>query len=65
MTRAAATFKKRDVARAYRAVVDSGGQVSRVEIDRDGRIVVILGEPGEQRRPLTELDAWMAKRDAR
>jgi hypothetical protein len=34
MTRASTTFKKRDVAKAYKAVIDAGGQVSRVESRR-------------------------------
>jgi hypothetical protein len=62
MTRATSTFKKRDVTKAYKAIVDAGGQVSRIEVDSDGRIIVVIGKPGESSSDLSELDAWMAKR---
>ena len=33
-----------------------------VEVDTDGRIIVVIGKPSEQSgTELTELDAWMAK----
>jgi hypothetical protein len=37
-------FRKRDVTRAVRAVKDAGEKVVRVEVDKDGRIIVIVGE---------------------
>ena len=56
------TFKKRDVAKAYKAIVDAGGEVSRIEITGDGRIVLVIGKPTEQSGAgSTELDTWMAK----
>ena len=62
MTRATAWFKKRDIAMAYKAVTDAGGAVSRIEIDKDGRIVIVIGKPVEQTGAQSnELDAWMAK----
>lgn len=62
MSRSVALFKKRDIAAAYKAVIDAGGEVARIEIDRDGRIVIVIGKPTELGGPqLTELDAWMAK----
>lgn len=62
MSRSVALFKKRDIAAAYKAVTDAGGEVARIEIDRDGRIVIVIGKPTEHggARP-AELDAWMAK----
>jgi hypothetical protein len=63
MTRATTSFKKSDVAKAYKAIIDAGGQVARVEVDTDGRIIVVIGKPSERSgTELTELDAWMAKR---
>jgi hypothetical protein len=48
MTRGASTFKKGDVRRAVEAVVKAtGAPVQRVEIDRAGKVVVIVGKPGE------------------
>jgi hypothetical protein len=39
------TFTKRDVARAISASVSAGLSVARVEIDKDGRIVIVPGQP--------------------
>jgi hypothetical protein len=39
------TFRKRDVRTAVEAVRESGVEVARVEIGRDGKIVVIAGKP--------------------
>jgi hypothetical protein len=41
MGRAPAKFRQVDVARAIRGAIKAGLSVSRVEIDRDGKIVVI------------------------
>ena len=58
-----ATFKQRDVKAAIKAAVDAGVSVARIEVDREGRIIIIAGKPSEQ--SLAEvnapLDAWMAK----
>lgn len=40
------TFKKRDVEMAVRAARDAGVEVARVEIDKDGKIVIVVGQPG-------------------
>ena len=45
--RGPSSFKKTDVTRATRAVMAAGLEVARVEIDRDGVIVVVPGKPGE------------------
>ncbi len=39
------TFRQRDVKAAIKAVEAAGHRVARVEIERDGRIVVILARP--------------------
>jgi hypothetical protein len=44
MARGCCTFKQSDVTRAVKAVVAAGVEVARVEIDRDGRIVVVAGQ---------------------
>jgi hypothetical protein len=48
MSRGPQTFKQRDVAAAIRAVVAAGREVERIEIHRDGNIIVILANDKEQ-----------------
>jgi hypothetical protein len=43
-------FKKTDVTRATKAVLAAGLEVARVEIGRDGAIVVVSGRPQESPR---------------
>ena len=45
MARTALTFKQTDVVRLVKAVAAAGVEVARVEVDKDGRIVVIAGKP--------------------
>lgn len=44
------TFKKTDVIRAAKAVLAAGLEVARVEIGRDGAIVVVSGKSPEPPR---------------
>jgi hypothetical protein len=44
MSRAPAKFRQADVTRAMRGAIKAGLSVSRVEIDRDGKIVVICSD---------------------
>jgi hypothetical protein len=46
------TFRQRDVTSALRAVAAAGREVQRLEIDRDGRIIVLIGVPV----PIDDLD---------
>ena len=41
------TFKKRDVKTALQAVRESGVEVARIEIDKNGKIVIIAGRAVE------------------
>jgi hypothetical protein len=43
MSRAAQLFKQSDVVRAVRAVEAAGLSVARVEVDKDGKIIVVVG----------------------
>jgi hypothetical protein len=47
MPKSNCTFRKRDVTAAVQAVVKAGVEVARVEIGKDGRIVIIPGKPSE------------------
>jgi hypothetical protein len=51
------TFRETDVKRAVKAVRAAGVEVDRVEIEKDGRIVVFTGEPG-QARDAEDSNAW-------
>jgi hypothetical protein len=60
MSRAPSTFRQQDVTRAIRAAKAAGVEIQRIEIAKDGRIVIITAaEAGHQIS--TPLDAWMAK----
>ena len=44
MSKGMLTFKETDLRRAIRASRKAGLSIARVEIDRDGKIVVVVGE---------------------
>ena len=45
MSRGQQTFKQSDVTKALKATVKAGIAVERVEIDKDGKIVVVTVRP--------------------
>lgn len=59
-----ATFTQTDLTRAMKAAQKAGGDVARVEIAPDGKIILVL-----QRETISgqasALDEWRARRDAR
>ena len=62
VSRTPATFKQRDVKAAIKAAVDAGVSVARIEVDREGRIIIIAGKPSEPSvTEIDALDAWMEK----
>jgi hypothetical protein len=60
MSRRPMTFRKRDVSAAIEAVISAGCIVSRVEIDRTGRIVIVTATASADAEPAIPLDAWLA-----
>jgi hypothetical protein len=60
MARAPSTFRQQDVTKAVRAAKAAGVDIARIEIARDGRIVIIT-EAEAERQVSAPLDAWMAK----
>jgi hypothetical protein len=51
MARAPSTFRQQDVTRAVKAVAAAGVHIGRIEIAKDGRIVIItVAEPAETER---------------
>lgn len=55
MTRRAVPFRQADVTRAVRGALTAGVEIARVEIDRNGNIVIVPTRPGDQ--PGTPTDA--------
>ena len=53
-----ATFKETDLARALRAARKAGVEVERVEVGRDGRIVLVLKNGDEVSPESNEWDEW-------
>jgi hypothetical protein len=47
MSRGQQTFKQRDVTKALKATVKAGIAVNRVEIDKDGKIVIVTSKAEE------------------
>jgi hypothetical protein len=44
MGRGLCIFKQRDITKAVKAVAAAGVEIARIEVDRDGRIVVVAGK---------------------
>ncbi|RJF69610.1 hypothetical protein [Rhodopseudomonas palustris] len=47
MSRGAQTFRQADVTKALKAAAAAGITVQRFEIDREGKLVVIAGQPAD------------------
>ena len=56
MARAPAIFRQADVTRAFRAAQAAGVRVARVEIDREGKIVIVTADELVERREGNEWD---------
>jgi hypothetical protein len=56
MARGSSTFRQRDVTAAIKAARAAGVEVARVEVDKDGKIVVITGKPDEAEPPQEQAD---------
>jgi len=60
MPRSRSTFRKRDLQLAVETTRAAGLEIGRVEIDRDGKIVVVTGKPpvvDDLDRELAEFEA--------
>lgn len=62
MGRHAKTFTQADVSRTVKGALNGGLAVGRVEIDKDGRIVLIAGRAAAKPNdPAAAFDEWEAK----
>jgi hypothetical protein len=64
MARRACTFKQSDLKRAVRATVAAGLVVCRVEIDKDGRIVLVTVDKRSAKPSDDDLDTELAELEA-
>jgi hypothetical protein len=55
MSRRPATFRQRDVKAALKAAFAAGAETARVELDRDGHLVIVASRP---RQPSPRGDDW-------
>jgi hypothetical protein len=58
MARAPSTFRQQDVTRAVKAVAAAGVHISRIEIDKTGKIVIVTNEPPDAPGEMTEANEW-------
>jgi hypothetical protein len=63
MSRTPSTFRQADLAKAVKAVLSAGVDIARVEIDKDGKIVIVAGKAAEV-APADELDRELAEWEA-
>jgi hypothetical protein len=58
MGRGPCIFKQGDVTRAVKGARAAGVEVQRIEIDKDGRIVIVAGEPEENGEATKGQNEW-------
>lgn len=51
MARGTCTFRQSDVTKALKAAKAAGVEVARVELEKDGKIIIVAGTPSD--RPLS------------
>jgi hypothetical protein len=47
--RGSCIFKQRDLTKAVKAVAAAGLEIARVEVDREGKIIIVAGKPAPER----------------
>lgn len=60
MARGKSIFRKVDVARAVKGALDAGLEINRVEIDQQGKIVLLAGPHTTE--PASQLEKWKQDR---
>lgn len=64
MSRTRTPFRQADISRAVKGATAAGLVVGRVEIDQDGKIVIVP-EEGKPKEAATPFEAWKARKNAR
>jgi hypothetical protein len=65
MARGKLRFRQSDVTRAIKAAVAAGIDVARVEIDKEGKIVIVTGKPDPVGGNVDDLDRELREWEAR
>lgn len=65
MARRTLAFTQGDVIRAVKGAKSAGMEVARVEIGKDGTIVLLTSGGDKAPQPESAFDAWKAKNNAR
>lgn len=52
------TFRQNDIVRALRAMKSAGVEAARVEIERDGKIIIVTGKGQEAENPEPDVNEW-------
>jgi len=61
MVRGPCKFRQSDLAKEIKAARAAGLEVARIEMDKDGRPVLVIGPPESRVIVGSELDQWRAK----
>jgi hypothetical protein len=61
MARAACTFRQADVTRAIRAIEAAGQKVRKVEVDKDGKVVIVIAQEDDDAAVDSERNEWDAE----
>ena len=65
MGRRACSFRQTDLVRAIKAARAAGAVVERIEIDADGRLVLVMHSGATVEPVKSEIEDWVAKHNAR
>jgi hypothetical protein len=65
MARGPCTFRQQDVKRAVLGTVAAGLSVQRVDVDKDGKIMIVIGAAQGTASPVDDLDRELAEFEAR
>jgi hypothetical protein len=61
MARAPCTFRQGDVTRAIRAVEAAGQKIRKVEVDKDGKVIIVIAQDDDDAAVDSERNEWDAE----